>query len=92
MREKLAQMSELIAENLGTTQSTQKYWYDQTARSREFQMANQVLPSSTNKMLAQWQGPYTVLHWIGKVTYQVNMHDPRRRRTFHINMLKRTYQ
>ena len=31
MREELAQMSELVAENQGTAESTQKYWYDQIA-------------------------------------------------------------
>ena len=48
-----------------------------------------MLPTSSNKLLAQWQGPYQVVEHMGKVTYLVDMHDRRkRRRVFHINMLK----
>ena len=44
---------------------------------------------STSKLLAQWQGPYQVVKCMGKVTYMVDMHDQRkRRRVFHVNMLK----
>ena len=58
----------------------------------EFKIGDSVLvmlPTSPNKLLAQWQGPYQVVERMGKVTYLVNMHDrKKRRRVFHINMLK----
>lgn len=48
-----------------------------------------MLPTSSNKLLAQWQGPYQVVERMGKMTYLVDMHDRRkRRRVFHSNMLK----
>ena len=48
-----------------------------------------VLPTSTNKLLAQWQGPYQVFERSGHVTYLVDMFDKKeRRRVFHVNMLK----
>ena len=48
-----------------------------------------LLPTSTSKLLAQWQGPYEVLKCVGKVNYQIDMHDRRKRkRILHANMLR----
>ena len=49
-----------------------------------------LLPTTSNKLTAQWQGPYRVLRRIGAVNYQIDMHDTRKRkRVFHVNMLKK---
>ena len=89
MREKMEKMSELVQENISKAQRYQKKWYDQNAREREFKEGDLVLvllPTSTNKLLARWEGPYTILKQMGKVNYMVDMHDHRKRkRTFHIN-------
>ena len=46
-----------------------------------------LFPSSTNKLLAQWQGPYGVLEQVGSVDYMIDMHDHRKRRKiFLVNM------
>ena len=70
----------------------QKVWYDQTARMRKVRPKDQasVLLSTThNKFLAKWQGSYTVIRRMGKVTYEVDMPGTRSRRNiFHINLLK----
>ena len=51
-----------------------------------------LLPPSTRKLLAQWQGPYPVLRKVGPVTYEVDMFDQaKRRRSFHVNMLRKWY-
>ena len=96
MREKLAQMSELVQENMKKAQQKQKTWYDRNSREREFHPADEVLvllPTTTNKLLAQWQGPYRVLRRIGKVDYVIDMHDRRKRhRTFHVNMLRKWHE
>ena len=48
-----------------------------------------LLPTSTNKLLAKWRGPYRVLKREGKVTYQVDKHDAcKRKRVLHVNMLR----
>ncbi len=76
MREKLAWMAELVQQNLGKAQVQQKAWYDRNARSRELQPGDDVLvllPSSTKKLFAQWQGPYKVKRKVGKVNYEVEM-------------------
>ena len=92
MRERLNKMTELVQTTLGKAVECQKYWYDRTARSRKFAPGDEVLvllPTSTKKLLAQWQGPYPVTRKVGKVDYEVDMKDKsKRRRVFHINMLK----
>ena len=51
-----------------------------------------LLPTDTNKLLAGWQGPYQVVKRIGKVNYQIDMHDCRKhKQTFHVNMLRQWY-
>ena len=85
-------MSELVKENLTLAQAEQKQWYDQNAREREFKDGDQVLvllPTSTSKSMASWQGPYSITKKVTPVTYEVNMHDKRKKkRIFHVNMLK----
>ena len=76
MRERMEQMTGLVKENMRRAQRTQKTVI--------------LLPSSTNKLLAHWQGPYTIIRKLGKLTFQVDMHDKRKRhRVFHVNLLKK---
>ncbi len=67
-------------------------WYDQHARLRQFQPGQKVLlllPTSTSKLLAKWQGPYTVVRKMGPVTYEVHHPDKgKARQTYHVNLLK----
>ena len=93
IQEKLARMSTLARENLAKAQQQQKRWYDQNARERAFQAGEHVLvllPTSTQKLLAKWQGPYPVRRCISPVTYEIDMFDRQKRhRIFHINMLRK---
>ena len=51
-----------------------------------------LLPTDSNQLLAQWQGPYPIIQKIGPVDYCVDMYDHRKhKRVFHINMLKKWY-
>ena len=83
---------EAANDNLKATQQRQKTWYDRNARKRSFQIGDNVLvllPSSTSKLLAEWQGPYPVTKQLGPITYEVDMFDKRRKkRVFHVNMLR----
>ena len=48
-----------------------------------------LFPTSHDKLLAQWHGPYQIVKFIGRVTYLVDMHDKKKwKRIFHVNMLK----
>ena len=93
MREKLRIVTELAHQNLGKAQEKQKQWYDKKARNRELKEGQQVLlPSSQKTLHPAWQGPYKVTRKVGTVDYEVDMHDKRKRkRIFHINMLKTWY-
>ena len=70
-----------------------KTWYDRTARERCFQVDDLVLvllPSSSNKLLARWQGPYPISEKLSRTTYKVKTgRNSRMNRTFHVNMLAR---
>ena len=70
-------------------------WYDHNACHRQLAIGDQVLvllPTDSNKLLAQWQGPYPIIQNTGPVDYCVDMHDHRKRKhVFHINMLKKWY-
>ena len=39
-----------------------------------------LLPTSSSKQLAQWQGPYTIERKVEKVNYEVDMSDRRKRK------------
>ena len=88
----MEKMTEIVQQNLTTAQDKQKRWYDANARQRQFEIGDQVLillPTSTRKLLAEWQGPYQIVKKVGEVNYQVDMHDKRKRkRILHVNMLR----
>ncbi len=92
MRDGLERYRELAQENLRQAQQAQKKWYDQPARTRELQPGQKVLlllPTSTNKLLMKWQGPYTVVCKMGPVTYEIHHPDKgKATQTYHINLLK----
>ncbi|KAL0152831.1 hypothetical protein M9458_051871 [Cirrhinus mrigala] len=92
MRDHLERYREQAKENLQEKQQAQKRWYDQHARLRQFRPGQKVLlllPTSTSKLLAKWQGPYTVVCKMGPVTYEVHHPDKgKTRQTYHVNLLK----
>lgn len=48
-----------------------------------------LLPTSSNKLLAQWQGPYSVVRQVGPVTYEISHPDKGKvSQVYHINLLK----
>lgn len=89
MREKIKQMLKMSNENEQKSKLKEKYYYDRNCRKRSFKLGDKVLlllPTSNNKMLAEWKGPYEVVRRINKVDYVVRIEDTER--MFHINMLK----
>ena len=81
--ERMEEMTEIVSANLKEAQQRQKTWYDQTARERELEPGEKVLvllPTSSNKLLAQWQGPHCVMRKVGKVNYEIDMPNKRKRR------------
>ena len=74
-------------ENVTKQQDRQKRWYDAKARMQEFKPGDlvlELLPTSTNKLLAQWQGPYQIVTRMAKLNYLLDMHDRRKRQHVHM--------
>ena len=96
MRDWISAMCDQVGENLKSARARQKKWYDRNARDRSFEAGDQVLvllPTSTSKLTAQWQGPYQVLSRVGSVNYLVHMSDrKKKRRVLHVNMLQKWQQ
>ena len=92
IQERLQKLRDIVRENLENAQATQKQWYDRNARHREFKPGDQVLillPTSNNKLLAEWRGPYPIMRKVSDVNYEVKLTDGRRRNCiFHVNMLR----
>ena len=86
-------MKELVNKNMKEAQQQQKRWYDRNARYRSFEVNDMVLlllPTSTSKLMAQWQGPYKVLRKLGRTNYLIEIpHARRSKRVFHVNLLKK---
>lgn len=63
-----------------------------TASEQHFKVGEQVLvflPNERNKLLTDWQGPYAVTKNIISCTYEIDVHDRRKRkRVFHVDALK----
>ncbi|XP_073668194.1 uncharacterized protein [Paramisgurnus dabryanus] len=92
MRDRLERYREEAKENLQEAQKKQKLWYDKYARKREFLPGQKVLlllPTSANKLLTKWQGPYSVIRKMGPVTYEIHHPDKgKTKQTYHVNLLK----
>ena len=90
--QRLEDAKEIAHKNMEQVQEKQKKWYDQKARDLKLRNGDQVLvliPTRTEKLLAKWKGPYTVLRQVGKVNYELKMEGARNgKKIFHINMLK----
>ena len=96
MRDRMTAMTDHVKVNLKAAGIRQKKWYDHNSRERSFCAGDQVLvllPSSTSKLTAQWQGPYQVLSRVGDVNYLVYMPDhKKKKRILHVNMLQGWHQ
>ncbi|KAL2089206.1 hypothetical protein ACEWY4_016105 [Coilia grayii] len=96
MRDKMEELASLVKDNLAQAQRTQAQWYDQTARQRTLQPGQKVLlllPTTENKLLARWQGPYRVCRQLGPVTYEIEMPERRKaKQVFHVNLLKEWHE
>ena len=77
IQEKLADMSELAREKLDQIATGTKEVVRPQCEREEVPGRGPCVPSSTNKLLAKWQGPYPVKKVVSPVTYEVDMFDHR---------------
>ena len=70
-----------------------KTWYDKRAKSRHFNIGDQVLvllPIPRQPLQARYFGPYTIVKKVSDVDYIVDTPDRRKsQRLCHVNMLKK---
>ncbi|XP_062614536.1 uncharacterized protein LOC134276295 [Saccostrea cucullata] len=91
IRNKLADVTQLVQNNLEMRQSKIKDWYDRSASKRTLRPGDEVLvllPTEPGKMSAQWKGPFRVVNKVNDVNYKVNVGGRRGLVTYHINLLR----
>ena len=89
VRECFEQTYQLARENQEKVQFKQKTYYDKLARSRKFDVGDEVLlllPTESNKWLLQWKGLYEVVEIVNRMDYRVDVDGVVR--TYDANMLK----
>jgi len=93
IRDNMETMQKAANLNLAQSQHKQKRWYDKNARIRKFNIGDKVLimlPTSENKLLAKWKGPYKIIEQVGEVNYKIATSDsPKKTRIMHVNMLRK---
>ena len=92
LRAKLHTLGKLSRENLLSAQERQQRLYNRGARLRNFTPGDKVLvllPTSSSKLLAKWQGPFVVTRRVGDVDYEVVRSDRGgATQIYHVNLLK----
>lgn len=89
LAERLKSTCELAKIELTKAKEVQKFHFDKKAKVRRLEQGSKclvLLPTATNKLVAQWRGPYTVIERASEVNYIVQVGNLKKR--FHINMLK----
>ncbi len=80
-------------ENLLQAQDKQSRLYNRGTRLRNFAPGDKVLvllPTSSSKLLAKWQGPFGVRRRVGDLNYEVVRTDRSgARQIYHLNLLKK---
>ncbi len=80
-------------ENLLQAQDRQTRLYNRGTRLRQFTPGDKVLvllPTSSSKLLAKWQGPFVVTRRVGELDYEVKRTDRGDAcQIYHLNLLKR---
>ncbi len=78
LRAKLHTLGRLSRENLLQAQDRQTRLYNRGTRLRQFTPGDKVLvllPTSSSKLLAKWQGPFVVTRRVGELDYEVKRTD-----------------
>ena len=76
LRERLEKTCKLAQDNVRKLDIKQNAFYDKRARLRKFDVGDKVLlllPSESNKVLLQWNGPYEDLEAVIVMNYKINV-------------------
>ena len=89
-RQRLEKLHELAAIRESQAKQRQKKYFDIHSKNREFEIGQKVLillPTSNNKLLAEWKGPYRITEKVSPVDYRVLL-NKKNSKVYHVNMLK----
>ena len=89
LRERLEKTCKLAQDNVQKLDIKQNAFCDKRSKSRKFDVRDKVLlllPSESNKVLLQWNGPYEVLEVVSVMNYKINVRGVVN--TYPANMLK----
>ena len=90
LRNRLEETCKIARDSLYDAKSVYKHHYDKSTRHIGLKKGDKVLlllPTSHNKLMLQWKGPYKVVEVVNRMDYKVKVDD--RVGTYHINLLKR---
>ena len=93
MREQIKNFMSISNSNESDSKMKQKTYYDKNCRKRIFKPGDKVLlllPTSSNKLLAEWRGPFEIVRKLNSVDYMIRIGD--KERVFHVNMLKKFHE
>lgn len=95
-RYRLNRTCEIASQNLKSTQSSMKKWYDRKAKKRVFKEGDKVLvlfPLSGSSLQAKFNGPFVVMKKVNELNYIISTPDRRKKRQLcHVNMLKEYHE
>lgn len=89
-RDRLEKLNKIASDAERDAKRKQKKYFDQTSKVRQLEVGQKVLvllPTSHNKLLAEWKGPYKVIERVSPVDYKIQL-NRKTEKVFHINMLK----
>nr|XP_054759498.1 uncharacterized protein LOC129265535 [Lytechinus pictus] len=90
LQERLESTCEVAKAQLEKSSRKYKKHFDVKAKERRFECGDWVLlllPTSSNKLLMQWRGPYKVVGKVARHNYSLQIGQ--KRKTFHANLMKR---
>lgn len=90
-RDRLRKMTDIARSNESKEKCRQKKYFDRKSKNRELKVHDKVLlllPTSTNKLLAEWKGPYEIIDQVSPVDFKVKL-NRQTTKVFHINMIKK---
>ena len=92
LKKRISETMDMACNNEAQAAETRKKYRDQTAEERSFEVGEEVLlllPSTTNKLLMEWKGPYQVIENCHP-DYKIKVKNMDK--LFHANLLKKFHR
>ena len=90
LQERLESTCRVAKTELESSSRKYKKHFDVKAKERRFECGDRVLlllPTSSNKLLMQWRGPYEVVGKVARHNYSLQV--GKKKKTYHANLMKR---